>query len=283
MHADKASVTAFRVAERRAAHQLCDTPKILDDPLALRIIGAEAAQALSARRHRERGRMHRGLRTFMAVRSRFAEDELAAAVGRGVRQYVVLGAGLDTSAYRHPHGAAGLRVFEVDHPATQQWKRTRLKAADIAVPPELAFVAVDFERQSLAGRLREAGFSTEQPTFISWLGVTPYLTREAFTGTLRFIASLPRGTTVVFDYATDPKAMGWLSHLVYWVIARHVAKAGEPFRTTFTPETLRAELQALTFSELADTGPAELNERYCRNRADGLRVGHFGRLMKALV
>ena len=283
MHADKASVTAFRVAERRAAHQLCDTPKILDDPLALRIIGAEAVQALSARRHRERGPMHRGMRTFMAVRSRFAEDELAAAVGRGIRQYVVLGAGLDTSAYRHPHRAAGLRVFEVDHPATQQWKRECLRAAAIAEPPELAFVPVDFERQSLADRLREAGFSTEQPAFISWLGVTPYLTREALTGALRFIASRPRGTTVVFDYATDPRSMGWWSRLIYWLIARRVAKAGEPFRTTFTPETLRAELRPLNFSELADTGAAELNERYCRNRTDGLRVGRFGRLMKAVV
>jgi methyltransferase (TIGR00027 family) len=127
------------------------------------------------------------LAPFVAARSRYAEDQLAQAVEQRVAQYVVLGAGLDTFAYRNPH-AAYLRVFEVDRPATQAWKLERLQAAGIAVPPELQFVPVDFERQTLATGLEQGGFDSGSPAFLSWLGVTPYLTRESCMATLRFIA-----------------------------------------------------------------------------------------------
>ena len=148
MQEGKFSRTARRVAIRRAAHQLLDHPRVLDDPLALRIIGAEAAEELRSN-PKEHHAFSRAFRAFMAARSRYAEDELAGAVERGVRQYVVLGAGLDTFAYRNPH--AGLRVFEVDHPATQAWKREQLSAAGIAIPAALTFVPVDFERQTSGG------------------------------------------------------------------------------------------------------------------------------------
>ena len=123
------------------------------------------------------------------------------AIERGVRQYVVLGAGLDTFAYRNPFQSFGLHVFEVDHPATQEWKREQLRAAGIAVPEEMTFAAVDFERQSLADGLLQAGFDKQRPAFFSWLGVTPYLSRAAFDATMQFIAGLPSGSGVVFDYA----------------------------------------------------------------------------------
>src|ERR1700686_1320542 len=181
MQEGKFSKTAHRVAIRRAAHQLLDQPRVLDDPLALRIIGSEAEEALRSD-PKEDHAFSRGFRAFMAARSRYAEDELAHAVAHGVRQYVVLGAGLDTFAYRNPH--PGLRVFEVDHPDTQEWKREQLLAAGIAVPSALSFVPIDFERQTLADGLARAGFGAGDAAFFSWLGVTPYLTREACRTTL---------------------------------------------------------------------------------------------------
>src|SRR6202035_6128756 len=176
MQEGKFSKTAHRVAIRQAAHQLLDQPRVLDDPLALRIIGSQAEQELRSN-PREHHAFSRAFRAFMAARSRYAEDELARAVAHGVTQYVVLGAGLDTFAYRNPH--PGLRVFEVDHPATQAWKREQLQAANIAIPPSLTFVPIDFELQTLADGLSRSGFNANAAAFFSWLGVTPYLTREA--------------------------------------------------------------------------------------------------------
>ena len=153
------SRTAMRVAMRRAAHQLFDVPPVLNDPLALAIVGEEAAAQLRAEPGAHGGRIASTIRAFMAVRSRLAEDELARAVSRGVSQYVILGAGLDTFAYRNPHPASALRVFEVDFAATQAWKRRKLAAAAIPLPASLSFVAVDFESESLAERLASAGLN----------------------------------------------------------------------------------------------------------------------------
>src|SRR6202050_251326 len=156
------SKTAQRVAIRRAAPQRRAQPRVLDDPLALRIIGSEAEKALRSD-PKEHHAFSRAFRAFMAARSRYAEDELACAFAQGVRQYVVLGAGLDTFAYRNPH--AGLRVFEVDHPATQAWKHEQLLAAEIAIPSSLTFVPVDFERQTLGAGLDVCGFDMNAPAF----------------------------------------------------------------------------------------------------------------------
>ena len=139
------SGTAQRVAMRRAAHQLLDDPKVFDDPVALRIIDKESASALQADPHQfEATPLSPYLRAFVAARSRYAEDELALGVQRGVSQYVILGAGLDTFAYRNPYPEGVLRVFEVDHPATQTWKRARLEEMGIALPGDVTFAPVDF-------------------------------------------------------------------------------------------------------------------------------------------
>src|SRR5580700_9654396 len=168
---------------RRAAHPLYDDPVIFDDPLALRILSDEAAaQVRSGAEAQNENPWARGLRAFVAARSRFAEEHLAAAVAQGVRQFVVLGAGLDTFAYRNPY--PDLRVFEVDFPDTQAWKREQLQAASIAIPPSLIFVPIDFEQQTLADGLEQSGFNASAAAFFSWLGVTPYLTREACMNTL---------------------------------------------------------------------------------------------------
>ncbi len=275
------SRTAQRVAIRRAAHQLLDQPRVLDDPLALRIIGAEAAEELRTN-PKEHHAFARAFRAFMAARSRYAEDELARAVENGVRQYVVLGAGLDTFAYRNPY--PGLRVFEVDHPATQIWKREQLQAAGIAVPASLTFVPIDFERQTLKDGLERAGFGDGAAAFFSWLGVTPYLTREACMSTLNFIARMPAGSGVVFDFAIDPALLNVGQREALDALSKRVAAAGEPFQLFFDPGKLQAELMGMGFHRTEFLQGKELNARYFGERKDGLMVrGGVGHLMAAWV
>ena len=201
MKENQPSATAQRVAMRRAAHQLLDDPKVFDDPVALRIIGKESASALQANPHQfEATRLSSYLRAFVAARSRYAEDELALGVRRGVSQYVILGAGFDTFAFRNPYPDGVLHVFEVDYPSTQTWERARLEEVGITVPGNLTFAPIDFETQTLEEGLRSAGYDSGKCTFFSWLGVTEYLTAEVVMATLRFIASATVGSGVVFDF-----------------------------------------------------------------------------------
>jgi methyltransferase (TIGR00027 family) len=272
MHEARASRTAERVAIRRAAHQMLDKPTVFDDPLAVSIVGAQAATELRKKIPTEENRFARGLRAIMAARSRYAEDQLAEAVAHGVRQYVVLGAGLDTFAYRNIFRHQGLRVFEVDHPATQAWKRERLSAAQIDAPSELSFVPVNFERQSLAQELHKSGFRADEPAFFSWLGVVFYLTHGAFTSTIDFVRSLPEGTGIVLDYAIEPSSLKFIERLVFEAVKRRVAAAGEPFRLFFEPRKIRAELNDAGFKDIEDLGREDINAKYFARRADGLRV-----------
>ena len=275
------SRTARGVAIRRAAHQLLDHPRVFEDPLALAILGEETARVLEADPARFENSPR--LRAFVAARSRFAEEELAAAFHRGVPQVVVLGAGLDTFAYRNPFAASGLRVFEVDHPATQAWKRELLAEAGVAAPPSLSFVPLDFEERALAEALEEAGFRTDQPAFFSWLGVVPYLTLDAAKATLAWIGSLPAGSGVVFDYAISPASLGESQKAAFDALANRVARAGEPFQLFFEPGELGAMLTGLGFHEIEDLDAAEIDRRYFSNRPDGLRVGGLAHLVSARV
>ncbi len=158
------SRSAERVAVRRAIHQLLDVPKVFDDPWAVAIANVVSADELQRSQEAE-SVFSRALRAFLAVRSRYAEDQLALAAGRGVSQYVVLGAGLDTFAYRNPFRGLGLRVFEVDHPATQEWKLAMLREASIAITKDVTFVPVDFESQALRDGLLASDFDCDRPAF----------------------------------------------------------------------------------------------------------------------
>jgi methyltransferase (TIGR00027 family) len=266
METGKASKTALRVAIRRAAHQLMEHPRVLDDPIALRLIGPGYARDMERAMHR----VARDFRAFMAARSRYVEDRLAEAVSNGVTQYAILGAGLDTFAYRNPFPQ--LRVFEVDFPATQEWKRTMLADAAIAVPGNLTFVPLDFEHKTLASGLAEAGLDAGKPTFFGWLGVVPYLTLAAFRATLSTIAALPDGTAVSFDYALAPETLSPVGRTAFDGLAGRVARAGEPFQLFFTPDTLASELQQAGFHRFEQVGTEELNEIYFKDRADGLKL-----------
>jgi methyltransferase (TIGR00027 family) len=215
------------------------------------------------------------------MRSRFAEDALAAAAGRGVRQYVVLGAGFDTFAYRNPF--PDLRVFEVDHPDTQAEKRRRLAAGGIDIPSSMTFAAIDFAVTKLGHALHASGFDSSAPSFFSWLGVVPYLEQPAIDATFRFIASLPAGTAVALDYALPPSTLSWTGRIIYRQMAKRVAAIGEPWKTFFEPSSLAANLRGHGFSSIEDYGADELNERYFSGRKDGLKLGGMGRMLLANV
>lgn len=273
MKFEEPSRTALGAARHRAAHQLLENGRIFADPLALRILGEDGK---TVAREAEEDPSGRRMRIFIAVRTRFAEDSLADAVERGVRQLVILGAGLDTYAYR---GAMreSVRVFEVDHPATQAWKRRRLAEAAIPLPPGLTFAPIDFERETLAGGLAGAGFEAEQPTFFTWLGVVPYLTEEAVWSTLSFIAGLPNGAHVVFDYSDPPDSLTPEMRALHEKRAARVAELGEPWVGYFDSDKLRAGLTGLGFLSIEDLGPPQIAARYFPSRAGSIpeKGGHI--------
>jgi methyltransferase (TIGR00027 family) len=277
MQPGQPSRTALGAAVHRAVHQVLERGRIFADPLAMRILGADAEAAV---RDAENDPSRRKLRLFIAARTRFAEDALTAAVARGVRQLVVLGAGLDTYAYRTTLGQS-LRIFEVDHPSTQAWKREQLTQTAIPVPRTLTFVPVDFERETLADGLATAGFDPTQQTFFTWLGVAPYLTERAVFSTLGFIASLLGGAHVVFDYsntqASDPDQDD--DDFAQEALAARVASLGETFKSRFETDVLHARLAALGFGQIEDLGPALIRERYFAGRGGSVpdRGGHIVR------
>lgn len=281
MEAAKPSRTALRVALRRAAHQVYDRkPLVFEDPLAVRILGAEYSGELKKTATKLEKPFSVALRAFVVARSRFAEDCLARAVNAGVRQYCLLGAGLDTFGLRNEY--EGLRVFEVDHPATQAWKRGLLERNGIAAPESLTFVPVDFEREALGKQMALGGFDLAAPAFFGWLGVVPYLTVEAFRETLGFVRGRAAGSGVVMDYGQPRDALPELERMARDSLASRVALAGEPFQLFFTPEGMAAELAGFRAAE--DLGSEELNGRYFEGRRNGLRLrGVAGRIVCAWV
>jgi methyltransferase (TIGR00027 family) len=267
------SRTALAAATHRAVHQIVEHGWIFSDPLAVPILGRDAD---SIAREAEEDPAKRRMRIFIAVRTRFAEDALAAALDRGVRQVVVLGAGLDTYAYRRPI-RENVRVFEVDHPATQIWKRERLAAAAITPPAALTFAPIDFERETLPGGLAAAGFDINQQTFFTWLGVVPYLTENAIWSTLEFIASLRNGAHVVFDYADPSETFSPEARLLHDQRAARVEALGEKWLSYFDPVALHARLAALGLKEIEDLGPPQIAARYFPGRVTPApdRGGHI--------
>ncbi len=264
---------------RRAAHQLYDAqPLVFEDPVAVPILGDEYLPEV----HKTATKLHKpfsvALRAFLVARSRYAEDSLAHAVANRVTQYVLLGAGLDTFAHRNPYSQ--LHVFEVDHPATQQWKRELLEANSLPAPTNLTYTHVDFEHETLPEQLLASGFDPHIPTFFAWLGVVPYLTLSAFRATLSFIAAQPAGSGIVLDYGQPRSALPFFEQLAHDSLASRVQLAGEPFQLFFTPSEIAAEFT--TFHNIEDLGSLEINTRYFANRTDNLKVlGSAGRLISA--
>ena len=261
MEQGQPSRTALGAAMHRAAHQVLESGSIFADPFAEAIIGAEARQRLAEWASPPQ---RRGMRLFIAARHRMAADRLAEALASGIEQVVIVGAGLDTTALRLTAGRREVRLYEVDHPATQAWKRERLAAAGLASPPFLSFAPVDFERQTLGEGLAAAGFDGRAAAFFIWLGVVPYLTEAAILATLRCIAAVP-GAQLVFDYANPPEQLEDRLRQAQQRRAARVAAIGEPWISYFDSEDRAGRLRQLGAVEIDDLGPTEIQQRIFGN------------------
>src|ERR1700722_1207201 len=284
MKENTASGTAMSVAEVRPAHQLIDDePRILNDPVALQLIGQEAIEAIQGNASLRSNTRFAAFRAHIVMRNRYAEDCLSAAVERGVSQYVLLGAGYDTFAYRQPPWAAGLQIFEVDHPVTQAAKRELLASCGVAVPANLSFAPVNFESESLREGLARAGFDFSKATFFSCLGVLVYLDEKSVEELFRFAGAMRPGSEIVFTFSQPDVALDAGELEVRAKINATVSEMGEPWRSYFEPERLRELLLRSGFSEVSFLSPEEAEERYFRGRTDALRAPRKMRLGRARV
>jgi methyltransferase (TIGR00027 family) len=297
MENGKPSETALMVAAVRARHSLYgEEPKLIDDTFALPLSGIGGREELDRfiDSMRERFAAHggpalaagtiRGMETVTCMRSRFAEDRLAEALKNGVRQLVVLGAGLDSLAYRRPDLTAGIDVIEVDYPSTQEWKRQRLAETGISVPSNVRFVPFDFEHQTLSQALDEGGVDRSVPTFFTWLGVQCYLSREAVSATLATVASFAKGSEIILDL-TSPREKEGKDDNGRTVFAQEASSVGEQFNSRYTPDEFAALLASFGFADNALLDMATLNRRYLVSRKDlsPLAEDYPGRFVAAVV
>jgi methyltransferase (TIGR00027 family) len=271
MKPNEPSRTALIIARQRAAHQVLDHGSILYDPFAMKILGEDEKDVLQFATVHPLASIGR---LFTTARSRIAEDALSAAVEGGIRQIVILGAGLDTFALRNPHGARQLRIYEVDHPATQAWKRQRLAEAQLALPPSLILVSVDFELDDLRKSLAGAGFQQNSPAFFTWLGVVPYLSRDAVASTLDYIASI-QNSEVVFDYMEPPQAFSEEVRELVTKRTEQLEKIDERWASRFEPAGMAAILRSHGFRDIEDIDFQEIRSRF-GPAVQGLAPGRAG-------
>ena len=265
------SFTALTAAAARAAHLIVDQePWIFADGLAAQLLGEQAEELISYHKLHGTHPVLAGARVQVTCRSRYTEDALSRAVSRGVGQYVILGAGLDSFAYRSSL-ARRVRVFEVDHPATQDWKRRALAAAQVPVPEAVTFVAADLATDSLAGQLLAAGFDTAAPALVSWLGVTMYLTPDAVTDILTAVGRLAPGTELIADYML-PAGLRDEAGAVYGeLVAAASAERGEPWLSCFAPGEMTDMACQAGFREVRNVRQRDAIPAGLWQRPDSLR------------
>lgn len=294
MEENKISQTALFMTYLRGYHATHDFPKIFNDSLAQQFAGKEvctyydqqytSAQGLQlAESLGFKGAMScqdKAVALSMAIqafsplslpvsRARYAEDNLDQAVRRGVKQYVILGAGLDTFAFRRPEMLDKLQIFEIDHPVMQAYKRRRLIEMGLEKPTQLHFVPVDFLHESLTDALAHSTFDQQSPSFFSWLGVTYYLTSEAVFNTLSAIAKIAAaGTTVVFDYAHSDVFIPERTTPLMQLGLKFTREKGEPWITGFDSSTLTADMASIGLRLLEDLSPHDIEERFFKGRTD---------------
>jgi methyltransferase (TIGR00027 family) len=289
MDVSKISATALITAFARAYHATHDTPKIIDDYLANQMLTddertffgqnlAEALKFFNPEFAASCPDQATALDWVMKVqnapitisRSRYTEDSLELAVKQGVEQYVILGAGMETFAFRQPEMMKRLHVFEVDHPATQAFKQKRLAELGWGIPTQLSFVPMDFSKESLAEALKRSPYNPRAVSFFSWLGVTYYLAKDVVLNTLRAIADIaPAGSTIIFDYidtdALVPERVAKRMQLMQEIVRR----VGEPMKANFDPSTLGRDLESIGLRLKENLGPSDIEERYFASRSDG--------------
>jgi methyltransferase (TIGR00027 family) len=254
-----ASSTALATALMRSLHTRLDPHPLIDDPWGERLVPAEL-----------RGRFDdaRLLRSpafpNVITRTRYAEDALRTAVGRGIRQYVLIGAGFDSFCLRRPDFAHGIEIFEIDHPATQTLKVSRIEACGISLPPTVHFVAADLSKQSVAQALAGLSFDSAQLAFFSWLGVTMYLTRDANLATMRSVALCsPPGSELAFTYMEAARLQS--PSAAFEEMQKQVSALGEPFLSGFDPGTIAADMARCGLELIEDLSGAAALARYGRS------------------
>jgi len=276
------SKTAVKIAAARALHREEPPPWVLDDHLALALAGDEGVSLMRGLRDELSEENLLTFSRWMCVRARLAEDVVERALADGIHQYAILGAGLDSFAYRRPELLARLRVFEVDHPASQAWKRERLAELGVDLPANLVFAAVDFETQTLREGLLAAGFEFEAGAVFSWIGVTMYLTLAAIEATLETVAACRPGSRIVLTYNLPPSALEGQGRAIGSRMSRMVGELGEPWISFFTPAEAEALLRRCGYGEVDHFGPAEAIRTYFAGRPD-VRLGMPQRLLVATV
>lgn len=268
----------------RAVHQLLDArPLILDDAPAVALLGEEQAREIRKNHKHHRMPAARALRAHVVLRSRYAEDRLAEAVARGASQYIILGAGFDTFAFRQPPWAGRIKIFEIDHPATQVRKISKLKDAGMTLPPNLFFGGMDFERESLRDGLMRHGVSRQAVSFFSWLGVTPYLREEAIDAVLRTVAEFPSQSEMVLTFSQPPDRLAEKEKQRHSTLSRIVEGAGEPFVSFYAPEAMEQKLLGVGFKKIAWLSGEEAQNRYFRNRPADLYLSNRSVIVSAML
>jgi methyltransferase (TIGR00027 family) len=276
------SKTAVMTAAARALHREEPPPWVLDDYLALGLAGDEGLSIVQRLRDVLTAEELLTFGRWMAVRARLVEDVVDRAVDAGVHQYVILGAGLDSFAYRRPHLLVQMRVFEVDHPASQAWKRERLAELGVGLPANLVFAPVDFETETLRTGLLAAGFDFAGAAVFSWIGVTMFLTLEAIEATLQTVAACAPESRIVLSYNPPLSALQDQELAMQNRVSRLAGEMGEPFISLFTPAEAEALLARCGFGEVEHFGPAEAIHTYFTGRSD-IRLGVPQRLLVATV
>jgi len=291
----RASLTAVTAAVFRAAHlALDDDPKVFVDPFALSFSGVAhnvsphdhagtVLEMFTARLGPKAGPLvFRYLRALMIMRNRYAEDMLLFGIERGLRRYVILGAGLDSFAYRRPDLAGRIQVVEIDHPATQKWKRQRLVDLGLRQPFNLISLPIDLSEQNLLDELSR-GDITREPVFLSWLGVTQYLRKEAVLRNLQLFTHLASGTEIVFSYIVPHDTLNEENQALFTIFGQSTANRGEPWKTFFKPAELMRQLQELGYKSIENLTPEEANARYFADRKDALHVPGLEHVMRVQV
>jgi methyltransferase (TIGR00027 family) len=287
MDRGRASTTALATALMRAAHTRLDRPVLIEDPWGDRLILDEEREAMRARAGG--GDVDALLRAHpsygtVIVRARYAEDLLVDAIRRGVRQYVIIGAGMDSFALRRPACAQDLEIFEVDHPSTQELKAARLELCGVPLPARLHLVAADLSETGLDEALARSSFRSDRPAFFSWLGVTSYLTRDANLATLGAVASCAlAGSELVFSYLDQSLLNADVAPEPLQRARAQVASLGEPWVSGFDPDELGSVVQGAGLEIIENLGPEELAARYCAGRSDGLSPSRGSHLAHACV
>ncbi|NRR22896.1 class I SAM-dependent methyltransferase [Brevibacillus sp. MS2.2] len=263
--------TAVRVALWRALHVQVDSPPhVLEDEIGLRLADPEDGW-------RQRPDMDpestSGFRASIVARARFIEDLVTEQLGQGVTQYVILGAGLDTFAQRRPEIASRMRIFEVDQPGTQGWKKQRLSELGFDIPEWLRFVPVDFEAGgSWWEQLKTAGFDARRPAVVASTGVTQYLTKDAIVATLGQAATLAPGSTLAMTFLLPFNLTETKERPEVEEAEKGARASGTPFISFFTPPEMVALAREAGFREVQHVSSAELNQRYFTGRTDGLSL-----------